>query len=538
MLMDLLVLLAENAGQVVSKDQILDQLWQGQLVGESALTRNIAVLRGLLGDSTRQPRYIETITKRGYRLIAPVQPARLFAQPTLAVLPFENLNRDPEEDYFADGMSDALTTELGNISSLRVISRQSVLRLKGAQQSVAEIARDLKVDAVLEGSALRAGNRVRVTAQLIQVEPERHLWAQSYECKMSDILAVQGRVAHAVAESVQAALTPSDLARLSRPLQVNPKAHLAYLKARYHYGKWTKEGGQKGLQYLHEAMQEDPSYAPPHALLAWCLTILGFWGHLPIRPAYAQARVAAVKALALDESLSEGHVALAFVKWFLDWDLPGCEREIRRAIELNPSSELARSAYSLFLVAIPRDRERALEQARLAVDLDPLSLNMNFSLAWILFFAGEYGRAIDQAQRTLELYPDSLMAHQALGWACLARSMPAQAIAAFEKAVGLSRDAGSVAALAYAYGRSGQESAAQALLNELLDKSAREYVPAESLALIYTGLNDWDRAFEWLERCYEERDPHLFWIRVFPVLDRLRSDPRFDALLRRLGLPA
>lgn len=536
MLIDLLVLLAGRRGEVVSKDEILDRLRKSRFVSESALTSDVAELRRLLGDSCTKPRYIETVAKRGYRFVAQVELCARPAQPRLAVLIFENLNRDPDKDYFADGMSDALITELGNISGLRVVSRQSVLGFKDTKKSLPEIARELKVDAIIEGCALHARSRARISVQLVQGEPERHLWAQSYECKMSDVLAVQGRIARSVAEAVQAVLTPKDLARLSRPRPVNSQAHVAYLKARHHWGTWTKEGTEKALRHLHQAMQADRKFAPAYSMVSHCMITLGYWGYLPHREAFRKAKRAALKALALDESLGDAHTALGMVNWLADWDTAAAERELQRAIEMNPSSEYAHLMHSLFLVTIGRDRERALEEVRLALDLDPLSVNTNFSVAFILVFAGEYDRAIEQAVKALELHPDSPLAQQALGWAYVGLCRYSEAAGAFERAAALSRDVHSIAALGQVCGRSGQGDTARLLLDELLDKSAREFVPEVCFALIYAGLGDRDRAFERLERCYQERDPHLFWLPVMPAFLPLRQDARFGDLLRRTRL--
>ena len=534
MLMDLLVLLAGRAGQVVSKEEILDGLRKTQFVSESALTSDIAELRRLLGDSRTTPRYIETVAKRGYRLIARVATSGRPDQPRLAVLLFENLNRDPEQDYFAEGMSDALITELGRIGGLRVISRQSVLRFKDTQESLPEIARELKVDSIVEGTTLHAGNRVRISAQLVQAEPERHLWAESYECEMKDVLTVQARIARSVAEAVEAALTPKDLARLSHPRTVNSEAHLAYLKARYHWSTWTKAGFEKALRHLDEAVRADPEFAPAYGMLSLCMTVAGYWGYVPYQEAYPKAKQAALRALALDASLGEAHTALAYVRWLHDWDPAACEREIECAIELQPSSEFAHFARSLFQVTMTQDCDRALEAAKLALALDPLSIYANFSLAFILVFAGEYQRAIDQALKTIELYADSPLAHQALGWAHLGLAHYSEAVSAFQKAADLSRDVHVIAALAHACARSGEAHTARAALDELLGKSAREYVPEVWFAVIHAGLGDRDRAFEYLERCYTERAPQLFWLPVVPAFHPLREDPRFDELLRRM----
>ncbi len=535
-----LALLLEHPGEVVTREELQRRLWREEVFVDFDNNLNTAIgrLREALGDSAERPRFIETLPKRGYRFIAPVEPCGRPAEPRLAVLIFENLNHDPEQDYFAEGMSDALITELGTIRGLRVISRQSVLRFKDTKKSLPEIARELNVDAFVEGCALHSGNRVRVSAQLVRADPEQHLWAQSYECEMSDALAVQGRIAHRVAEAVEAALTPKDVARLARPRSVNSQAHLAYLKARHHWGAWTKEGIEKALRYLGEAIQADPDFAPAYSMLSYCMTVLGFWGHVSQKEAYAKAKGAALKALALDDLLCDAHTALGVVNWFGEWDLAGAEREFRRALEINPSSEFAHLMHANFLVIVRRDRDRALEAAGRALDLDPLSVNTNFEVAWILVFAGEYGKAIDQSLRTLELYPDSHFAQQTLGWAYIGLSDYGSAEKAFQEAVELTPDTYSVSSLAYVFARTGRRAAAEALLADLLKKSETEVVPEICVALVYGGLGDRDRAYQLLEKCYQERHPQLFWLPCQPGYFWLRDDPRFAALLRKMNLEA
>ena len=519
---------------MVTKEQILDHIWTNRFVSESVLTRNIAELRRLLAEATGDAHVIETIPKRGYRLIASVETCPRETPPRLAVLLFDNLHRDPEQEYFAEGVSDALITELGNIASLRVISRQSVLHFKGSNRSIPEIARELHVDAVVEGSVLHAGSRVRITAQLIQAQPERHLWAQSYECELKDVLEIQARVARAIAESVQAALTPDDVARLSRPRVTNPKALLAYLKARYHAVRWTQDDVQKALHHLHEAMQLDPAYAPPYELMAVSLGVLGFWGHLPIGIAYPEARTAARRALELDGSSADALATLGFVKWHLDWDLAGAERDLRRATEINASSEFAHMAYGKFLLVARGARAGAHEQARVALSLDPLSLSTNFSFAWFLLFAGEYEEAVAHARKTLSMFPDSVQAYYVLGSAELARSNFRDAVAAFETAAAHARDNTSLSYWANALGRAGQEEAARAILGELRSLREREFVPEFSFAVAYAGMGDVEAAFDALERCLVERDCHLFWLDFVPFFDAMRGDPRFADLQARI----
>ena len=534
MMMRLLVTLAGHAGEVLSKDQILERVWEARFVSESSLTRQVAELRRILGDSRKHPQYIETIPKRGYRYIAPVEPGDRRAEPRLAVLLFANLNNDPDLDYFADGISDALITELGSISGLRVISRQSVLHYKNSDKSLPDIARELRVDAVVEGSVLHARSRVRITAQLVRAEPEEHLWARDYDCEIGDVLSVQARVARAVAESIHVAMTPLNLARLSRDIPGDPEVHRAYLKARFYILTWNQEDIQMGFRYLNEVIQKDPQFAPAYELMAGCLFALGFWGYMPPRIAYPQARAAALKAVELDEYLSEAHATAGLASLVIDWDRVACERELTRAIQLNPSNDSVRFSYALFLVTIPKERERAIEQARLGLETNPLSEHLNFSYGWILFFAGEYTRAMEQAHKTLAIYPNSLHSHFVLGWAHLGNSRWVEAVEAFEKASGISRDVIGLGYLGYAYGLAGRRDEALAVLKDLLEKSAVEDVPQVVFAYLHIGLGDFDRAFEALDKCFQEHDGRLFWFIPSVFSKSFRADPRFKRLLGRL----
>jgi TolB-like protein/Flp pilus assembly protein TadD len=533
-LVDLLVLLARHPSEVLTKDQILDQVWHSRFVSESALTRNIAELRQLLDDRGRPVRYVETIRKRGYRLVADVAGLRPFLEPTLAVIPFTNLNRDPEEDYFADGITDAIITELGRIGSLRVISRQSVLRYRGTDTGIREIAGDLGVDNVLEGSALHAGSRVRIAVQLIAVEPERHLWAERFDCELTDILPLQARVARAVAEKVHGVLTPGDVSRLERKVSVDPAAHVAYLRARHLMWTMTEESVRRGLEYVNEAIRRAPDFAPAYGVLADSLATLGFWGFLKIRETYPRAKQAALRALELDASHAESRTALGMILWHLDWDLDGAERELRRAVELGPSNEVAHLLLAMFLVLVRNARAEAIEHARIAWALDPLSLATNVGIAWFRFFIGEYGAAVDQARRTLEMHPHALHAHYVIGWTSIAVGDCAQAIAAFERAVAFSRDPMSVGYLAVAHARAGNADAARELFGEMKRRQAGEEVPAISLAMVAAALGARDEAFAWLAACREERDCRLFWLPVPPFFDALADDPRFHELVRGL----
>lgn len=536
--LEVLVALLERPRELVTREELRHRLWPGGVSVDFENNLNSAVnrLRKALCDRARRPRYIETLHRRGYRFIAPVEHVR-GPTLTLAVLPFGNLSRDPEQEFFGDAVADVLTTELGGVSALRVISRQSVLHLKGTEKTVPQIAQELNADAIVEGSVLRSGNRIRITAQLVQASPEQHLWAKTYDCDLADVLTVQGQVAHAIAGAVQLALTPVEVARLARARPVDPEAHLAYLKGRHHMGRWSRESFEKALGYFQLAVQRDPCHALAFAHAAVCYGLLGWWGHRSFRDAYRRAKELAQKAVALDDALSTAHYALAWADWVLDWDLAACEAETLRAIELNPSDELARQQYAIILATTTEDCAGAVRAIRLALDLDPLSQYVNGIAAWIYLFVKDYERASDQARKTLELFPGSLQAYWITGLAEMCRTRYAEAIAVLEQALAISRDAFSIAYLGSAHARAGNLDVARSKLRDLLAMSEREAVPPRCFVYLYAELGERDQAFEWLEKAYETRDSGVFFLRVIPLYDPLRPDPRFDEMLRRIGIP-
>ena len=455
----------------------------------------------------------------------------------LAVLPFENLSRDPEQDFVADAVGDALITELGGLSALRVISRQTALHFKGTQKTIPEIGRELRADAIVEGSVWREGNRIRITAQLIQVSPEQHLWAKMYDCDLADFVTLQGQVAQAIAGAVQLTITPGELARLGHSRPVDPEAHLAYLRGRHHMSRWSRESFEKALEYFEFTLKKDPSHALSYAHKADCYAHLGFWGHHSFPDAYKRAKESALKALALDDALSTAHWAFGWATWVTDWDLDTCEGEIRRAVQLNPSDEHAHAANSIFLIATTEDQGQAEREMRLAFHLDPLSEYVNANLAWIYLFLDDYDRAVEQARRTLELFPGSPLAYSGLGLAESCRCRHAEAIEALNKAAAISHDPVSMAYLACAHARAGDRSVASGMLEDLLSRSEREAVTPRCFVLVYGAIGERDRAFEWMDRAYAAHDSGLFFMRVMPLYDPLRPDPRFAEMLRRLGIP-
>jgi TolB-like protein/DNA-binding winged helix-turn-helix (wHTH) protein/Flp pilus assembly protein TadD len=636
----LLEVLLEHPGEVVSREELRSRVWPNESFGDFDQAVNIAIakLRGALGDSAENPRYIETLPKRGYRFIADVsfvdadgrirrpdsasanstgtepghrlqgngmagppetelghqlqgnglpippvtergpqiQDAGLAVSPerrlrltgrgivalalvlslailcvllvrsrghrptpirSLAVLPLENLSGDAAQSYFSDGMTDELITDLAQISALRVISRTSVMTYKGAHKTLPQIARELNVDAVVEGTVLRAGDQVRITAQLIDASTDKHIWSQSYEGDLRDTLALQDQVARAIAEQIQINLTPREQAALKSVRVVNPESYESYLKGRYFWNKRTADGLRVALAYFNQAAEEDPNNARAYSGLADTYALLGDWQYavMPPKEAYPKAKTAALKAVELDSSLGEAHNSLAFVLDGFDWDLDSGGKEFRRAIELNPGYATAHHWYADHL-ALLGQYDKAIVEMKKAESLDPLSLIINTDLAELLVLAHSYDEAIGQSRKTIEMDPNFAMAHNQLGQAYLQKHMYDQAIAELQNAVQLSgRSPTCIANLARAYSLSGKRSEAMKLLNDLKSSSTAKYSHASEVAAIYASLGDKDEAMNWLEKGYAERfNPGVL---IRPGFDPLRTDPRFQDLVHRLGLP-
>jgi TolB-like protein/DNA-binding winged helix-turn-helix (wHTH) protein/Flp pilus assembly protein TadD len=636
----LLEVLLERPGEVVARDELRSRVWPNESFGDFDQAVNIAIakLRNALGDSAENPRYIETLPKRGYRFIADVSfvdedgrirrpesapadstgtepghqfqgnrpavppetqlghklqgnglavppvagpapplqgavsavPAKRPLRPTgrvimalavvlslailsvflfrsrrhapaairsLAVLPLENLSGDASQNYFSDGMTDELITDLAQISALRVISRTSVMVYKGARKPLPQIARELNVDAVVEGTVLHAGDQVRITAQLIDASTDKHLWSQSYEGDLRNTLALQDRVARAIAEEIKINLTPREQAELKSARVVNPQAYESYLKGRYFWSKRTADGLKVALAYFNQAVEEDPNYAQAYSGLADTYALLGDWQYAVMTPkeAYPKAKAAALKAVKLDNALGEAHNSLAFLLDGFDWDLDSGGKEFRRAIELNPGYATAHHWYAGHL-ALLGQYDEAIAEMKKAESVDPLSLIINADLAELLVLAHSYDEAIEQSRKTIEMDPNFAMAHNQLAQAYLQKHMYDQAIAELQKAVQLSGGSPTcIANLARAYGLSGNRSEAMKLLNDLKSSSTARNSHASEVAAIYASLGDKDDAMNWLEKGYAERfNPGVL---IRPAFDPLRSDPRFQRLMQRVGLP-
>jgi TolB-like protein/Tfp pilus assembly protein PilF len=453
---------------------------------------------------------------------------------SLAVLPLENLSHDREQEYFSDGMTEELIADLGKIRALRVISRTSAMRYKGAAKSVPEIARELKVDAVVEGSVLRSGDRVRITAQLIRASTDEHLWSESYERDGKDVLALQSEVARAIAREIQVAVSAREIAQLASSRVVDPEAHRLYLLGRHYESQRSAEGLQKALDSYEQSIAKDPSYAAAYSGLADTYTLLGFYV-VPAREAMPRAKAAALKALALDDSLAEAHQSVGDVAETYDWDWSTAEKEFRRSIELNPSYAMAHHHYSLHLDAFGR-LEEALAEAKRALECDPLSPIVNNLLALQYYLLRRYDEAIAQYRRTLEIDPNLGASNIELGFSYAAKGMLREAIAVGEKHSATATALRARGALGYFLALSGDREGALRQLEGLRALSQLQYVAPHHFYLIYLGLGEKDQAFAWLEKAHQDRSGIFFQLKADPVNDPLRSDPRFADLLRRVGL--
>ncbi len=463
--------------------------------------------------------------------------AQVSAIRSIAVLPLENLSGDPEQDYFSDGMTEALIAELSQIGALRVISRTSVMQYKKAPKPIPQIAQELNVDAIVEGSVLRAGDRVRITAQLIKAEPEKHLWAQVFERDLVDVLALHSEVARAIAREIKIAVTPEEQERLQRVRKVNPEAYQLYLLGRHFFNRATEEGFKKGIEYFEQAIDKDTTYAPAYAGLANCYSHLGWDTWLSPEESYPKAREAAMKALELDEALGEAHALLGFIKYLYDWDLYGAEAYLQRAIELSPGIVQAHYFYSIYLIMVGRF-DKAIEGFKHAIELDPVTPGTVEILGWAYYMAGRHDESIIQIKKSLELDPNYYWAHIILAWSYAGKGMYTEAIAQADKIMTLfpSDDHVMLMNIARVYGVSGKREVALRLLDQIKGLSPEKYVDAYFVASIYAGLGENDQAFEWLNKGYEERSSGMLSLKVHPFWNNLRDDPRFTALLKKMNL--
>jgi TolB-like protein/DNA-binding winged helix-turn-helix (wHTH) protein/Tfp pilus assembly protein PilF len=610
----ILAMLLERPGELVTRDELRQKLWPADTFVDFNHGLNNAVLRlrEVLGDSADTPRFIETIPRRGYRLIVAVEcPARavqnngltgqaagaapaealanvataplldtskrddrstgrqyssraailvsvvlvlvllgvsvgvMFLRPStnlpriqsLVVLPLENVSGDPTQDYLADGITDSLITSLARLGSVRVISRTSAMHYKNSRQRLPEIARELDVDAVIEGTISRTGDHVRINAQLIDARNDHHLWAEVFERDAHDVLALQGELARTIADQVANRADPQQHIRLQTK-QVNPEAYESYLKGRYFWNKRTEAGYIKAIEFFEEAIAKQPDYAQAYAGLSDAYALLGWTppAQFSRSDTMARARAAAFKALEIDDTVAEAHTSLASISMVYDWNWSVAEKEFRRAIELNPGYATAHHWYA-FYCASQGWTEEALVEIRIAKSLDPLSLIINEDVGRLLYFARRYDEAIEQSRRTLEMDPTFAPSHVTAGLAYLAKQQYSESLAELESAVRVAgNDPGTMATLGIAYAEAGREAEARKILKQTTTAAATHDVPVLKVAWLYAALGDRDRAFAWAEKLYQARSPEFYTLKVLPALDPWRSDPRFQDLMRRIGL--
>jgi TolB-like protein/Tfp pilus assembly protein PilF len=451
---------------------------------------------------------------------------------SIAVLPLENLSRDPEQDYFADGMTEELIAELSKVGALRVISRTSIMQYKGVHKALPQIARELNVDAVVEGSVLRSGDRVRITAQLIYAASDQHLWADSYERDLSDVLKLQTEVAQAIAYEVRTKTTKQDETRLSHHKSVNPEAHDSYLKARAQWSKRNEEGLRKSIEYFQQAISQDPQYALSYAGMADSYIVAAEEGFIPLDEAYAKTLWASSKAVEADETVADGHIMVATVAEH-DWNWGKAEREYRRAIELNPGLARAHHWYGLLLSALKRHDE-AISELKRAVEIEPLNASLYANQAVVYANAHRYTDALESVNAARTISGSSKSWNDILGMLHIYQGMHEQGLEEIRSGAAELPKIDDSLLLAYALGRAGRRKEAVQMINQL---ERTPNADAVWVAIAWTGIGNRDRAFEWLNRALDAHSPSELWIGVFPSLDPLRSDPRYAALLRRMGLP-
>jgi TolB-like protein/DNA-binding winged helix-turn-helix (wHTH) protein/Flp pilus assembly protein TadD len=588
--------LLKRAGDLVTREELRAQIWPADTFVDfdHSLHNAIARLRDALGDSATAPRYIETLPRRGYRFIGKVedigvetpilvppksepldevpQPAQATRTRTalvlvllvlaaigvsfwtvrmashragpvlplrsIAVLPLENLSGDPSQDYFVDGMTEELITDLAKVDTLRVISRTSVMHYKGTRKALPEIARELNVDGIVEGSVMRSGNRVRITAQLLNAPSDRHLWAETYERDFGDVLKLQSEVAQAIVQQVRVQLTPQQQTRLHSARQVNPEAYDAYLKGRFYLTAQftTAQPLNTAKSYFEESVRKDPGFALAYSGLADSYVYLAFFHQLSPQVAYRSAKEALRKALELDDSIGEAHDTLGLLRWRYEWDWDAAQQEFNRAITLAPSFSCAHEDRSIYLGFLGRRADAMAEIAK-SKEMDPgPSSAMAESATY--YQLRDYERLLEASRRGVVSHPNEWVEHYSLAIGYEGTGKLLEAVSEYQKAVEMSNsDQDAVASLAHAYAVIGQPAEARKILRDLEQKSKTVYVSPYIIATIYAGLGEKDRAFEFLEKAYQQRSLDIAWhIKADLRMDNLRSDPRFQNLLRRVGL--
>jgi serine/threonine-protein kinase len=555
-LMDLLVDLAQHAGEVVTKDEILQRVWHQRFVAESVISRSVADLRRLLDDDADRPRVIETIPKRGYRLVTSVvrsDPTRVEAArqgaasgqaaplgPAIAVLPFANLSADPDNEFLCDGISEELINGLTRLPDVRVVAHTSSFAFKKREVDVREIGARLNVTTVLEGSVRRSGDRLRISAQLIDACSGYHRWAEQYDLAAGNIFAVQEEIAQAVLRELRIEWLDGLARPLVAPVTADEEALALYLRGRYYWHRRYTGFMHRAIECFERAIAIDPRFALAHTGLADCYGSLGVWAFVAPRSVFPRAQALADRALALDDTLAEAHASRAFVKLFYEWDWAGTEQGLRRSLALNPGCALTRLWLGHYFSIVGRMDEAVTEVTR-AWDLDPLSPVVSANVGWTHLLAGDVPRALEVLNRSAALDPLNAMAYFYLGVTNGAAGRYDEAAAMHRKARDIAPEfPGIREALGCAWALGGHREKALALLRESEAQRRATYVSGVTIGFLYAATGDTDAALDSIERAIEERDPMLVWLKFMPAeglaLGRIRTEPRLRTLFGRLGL--
>jgi TolB-like protein/Tfp pilus assembly protein PilF len=551
--LQVLMLLLERPDTLVTREELRERLWpQNTFVDfDLGLNKAINALRRALGDHAGKPRFVETFPRRGYRFVSPLEatvprpeserhhPAAVTSQDApridgLAVLPLENLSGDPAQEYFSDGMTAELIAALASIGSLRVISRTSAMTYKGARKPLPTIAKQLNVDAVLEGSVARSDHRVRITAELVHARDDRLLWCGQYERDLRDVLQLQGEIAQSIAAQIKAFVDPEHARRLSAR-RVNPGAYEAWLEGTYFREAFAPENLERSIVCFSRAVELEPAYAQAHGDLAQAYFYRVVFGIGDAATMVALARASATRALELDPAVATAHIALSVISVFHDWDWARAESACRRAVELSPGHPFGH-AHLADTMSIRGRHDEAIEEFRRVIELDPISRTLRGLFGLLFYRARRYDECLDQCRRALEIAPDYVNARWFMAWSLEAQGDLPGAIRVLEQTVSASPAPHFRALLARAYGLAGDRIRAVAILDELTGMSRHQYVSPFDIAVIHAGLGDTDAVFHWLEEAYRQRVWRIIEL-TLPMFDALRADPRWHGLVGRIGLP-
>ncbi|MBV9211914.1 MAG: tetratricopeptide repeat protein [Acidobacteria bacterium] len=556
-LFDILLLLIEHRGEIVTKKTLFDEIWPDITVEENNLTVAVSGLRRVLGETPKDHQYIETVPKRGYRFIAPIreidgEAASSFRKledkelypttiaerngslTTLAVLPLVNTSDDSDIDYLSDGIPETIINCLAQLPQLRIMAHSSVLRYKGREVDAREVGRELGVDAVLTGRMLLMEDRLIIRTELVEADSGWQLWGEQYDRPLSDILSIQEEIAKRISERLRLRLSSDEKKLLRKRFTERTEAYHLYLRGRYFLNQYHEKSVRKGIECFQQAIKLDEEYALAYTGVADSYYRLSAQ-NLDPKEAMPRAKAAAIKAVSLDNELAEAHSSLGLITLYYDYDWAGAEREYKRAIELNHSFSLTHMRYGSLLM-MSRFFDAALTELNLARELDPLSLRINTTIGTCYYLMREWTQALEQYEKLLELDPNHFPVHFCLGAVYLQQQRYKEAISKFRLVCKLAPDiALTLAFLGYTCALSGKKTEARRILAQLQARAKREYVSPYGFAIIHTSLGEKDKAFQWLEKAYVERNDWLLWLRVSPELDTLRSDPRFVSLLERVG---